>query len=634
MVEVKALDQQKNVLTGEKLTAFHNGQMLDAYLYFGAHVNSNTTSFTVWVPNVQSVSVICTAPDEREEQYFPMQQLPEDPTIWRIEIDRQLTGFIYEYEIETSEGERLRKTDPFARAAEYRPQTRSIVKGAPEHEWSDAALMQKKIQNDNHFEKPMAIYEVHIGTWKRKVNGDFLTYKELADELIPYVKDQGFTHIELMPITEHPLDESWGYQTTGFFAVTSRFGTEDELRYFIDKCAQHGVGLFLDWVPGHFCVDTHALANFNGSLLYEEPRPARRMNPDWGTLNFDVQKGEVISFIFSSAHYWLEEFQFDGIRMDAVVNLLFIPNIRERPHNDEGADFLRKMTTVLRARHPDKLLIAEDAWHFPGVTKDVAEGGLGFHYKWNFGWMNDVQRYMEAPPEKRPSLHRKINFSLIYHYEARYISTFSHDEVSAGKGSMLSKLPGTFEEQLRQLRLLYGFWITHPGKKLLFMGQEFGHIEEWHIQPQQMDWFLLEREEHREMAVYTRELLDFYKKESALFELDDDRRGFQWLDADNAEQSVASFIRRGHMEQDDCIVICNFSGQDYRDFPVGVPMPGTYEEVFSTIKPISEGNDSQGMNRTHAKKIPMHDQAYSMEFDLPALSMSVWKRQQDGSERN
>ncbi|AQQ54972.1 1,4-alpha-glucan branching enzyme [Planococcus lenghuensis] len=627
------MNKREHSLTKKKLEEFHDGKMLDAYLYFGAYVSGNATSFTVWVPDVRNVSVICTAPDEGREQHVPMEQLPEDPTIWRVEIDRQLSGFTYEYEIETNEGERLRKTDPFARAAEYRPQTRSIVRGAPEHRWSEAALRQKEIQNDNHLEKPMAIYEVHIGTWKRKANGDFLTYKELVDELIPYVKEQGFTHIEIMPITEHPLDESWGYQTTGFFAATSRFGTEDELKYFIDKCAQHGVGLFLDWVPGHFCVDAHALANFNGSLLYEEPRPARRMNPDWGTLNFDVQKGEVISFIFSSAHYWLEEFKFDGVRMDAVVNLLFIPNVRDRPHNDEGADFLRKLTTALRERHPDKLLIAEDAWHFPGVTKDVAEGGLGFHYKWNFGWMNDVQRYMEAPPEKRPSLHEKINFSLMYHYEARYISTLSHDEVSAGKGSLLHKMAGTFEEQLQQLRLLYGFWITHPGKKLLFMGQEFGEPGGWEGR-KPLDWEALEQPEFQQMAAFIRELLAFYKTEPALFELDDERRGFQWLDADNAEQSVASFIRRGHNEPDDCIVICNFSNQDYPDFPVGLPASGTYEEVFSTTRLISEGNESRGMNKTHAKKIPMHDQAYSMVIDLPALSMSVWKRQQDGSERN
>ncbi|HSI65987.1 MAG TPA: 1,4-alpha-glucan branching protein GlgB, partial [Planococcus sp. (in: firmicutes)] len=514
--------------------------------------------------------------------------------------------------------------------SEKRPATRSIVVGKPEYNWSKAVLEQKKIRNKDHFEKPMAIYELHIGTWKRNKQGDFLNYRDLVEELVPYVKEQGFTHIEIMPITEHPLDESWGYQTTGYFAPTSRFGTGDDLKYFIEKCTEQDVGLFLDWVPGHFCQDTHALAMFNGTPLYEEKREDRRMNPDWGTLNFDVLKGEIISFILSSGHYWLKEFNFDGIRMDAVVNLLFIPNVHGRPHNHEGADFLRVLTTSLRKQHPEAILIAEDAWHFPKVTDEVEEGGIGFHYKWNFGWMNDTQRYMEAEPSKRHQIHGKINFSLIYHYEARYISTFSHDEVIPGKGSLLGKLPGSYEEKFHQLRLLLGFWLTHPGKKLLFMGQEFGHFDEWDFRPQ-MDWFLLEYESHRRMALFTKDLLTFYKNEKAFYELDDDRRGFTWLDPDNHEQSVASFIRRGKSDTDECIVVCNFSDRDYPEFKVGVPHVGWYEQVFSTADKKYGGEADQSEPAAQAENRSWDGQANSMKIHLPALSMGVWKYKLDGS---
>ena len=617
------MNDLQSLLTQEKLEDFHTGIMKDAYLYFGAHVVADETKFTIWVPDVAKVAVACTDPASQREEIFDMQQHPLDPTIWQLQIPQRLTGYAYEYIIETPGGELLRKSDPYAQTSEMRPRTKSVVAAASKHTWSKTVLQQKKIQNKNHFEKPMAIYELHIGTWKRNAQGEFLNYRELASELIPYILDMGFTHIEILPVTEHPLDESWGYQTTGYFAPTSRYGTADDLKYFIAKCAENKIGLILDWIPGHFCVDEHALALFNGSPLYEEERLERRANPDWGTLNFDVQKGEVVSFLLSSAHYWLNEFKFDGFRMDALVCLLFIPNRKERPHNQEGADFLRKLTNSLNEFYPEALLIAEDAWHYPKVTHEVSKGGVGFHYKWNFGWMRDTLDYMETPPSQRSEVHQKMNFSLVYQYQERYLLALSHDEVVNGRGSLLNKLPGTLDERFLQLRLLLGFWIAHPGKKLLFMGQEFGHFEEWEFKPE-LDWPSLENEEHKKMADFTKELLSFYKTEKAFFELDDHPDGFTWIDADNHKQSVAAFVRRGSMPQDECIVVCNFSSHHYTDFKLGVPKSTKYEKVFTTGKEYHKAVIG-------ATDDPYDDLPYSVVMNLPAFTMNVWKQKQDGS---
>lgn len=605
-------------LTQELLDSFHAGLMKDAYLYFGAHADADGTRFTIWIPDVANVEVACTGLESPGEEIFQMKQHPLDATIWHIQVPQRLTGYSYEYIIETRDGKKLRKSDPYAFEGELRPDTKSVVADASKHTWSKTVLQQKKIQNKDHREKPMAIYELHIGTWKRNAQGGFLNYRELASELIPYILDMGFTHIEIMPITEHPLDESWGYQTTGYFAPTSRYGTADDLKYFISQCAEHKIGLILDWIPGHFCVDEHSLVLFNGSPLYEDEREERRANPDWGTLNFDIKRGEVVSFLISSAHYWINEFKFDGFRMDALVCLLFIPNRTERPHNQEGADFLRKLTDSLREFYPETLLIAEDAWHYPKVTHEVSEGGVGFHYKWNFGWMRDTLDYMEIQPSERSEAHQKMNFSLVYQYEERYLLALSHDEVVNGRGSLLNKLPGTLDERFLQLRLLLGFWIAHPGKKLLFMGQEFGHFEEWEFKPE-LDWASLETEEHKKMADYTRELLDFYKTEKAFFELDDHPDGFSWIDADNHEQSVAAFIRRGYMPQDECIVVCNFSSHHYENFKLGVPKNTEYEKIFTS------GNDGQGAV-VGAAEDPYDDLPYSVEVDLPAFTMSIWKQ--------
>lgn len=615
---------RKEKLTTDKLEDFHNGLMTDAYLYFGALVEAGETSFTLWVPNVEGVTVVVFVPQTNEKKSYEMNRLTHDETVWQTRVREDLTGFTYVYEILLKNGELLEKSDPYARQGEMRPETKSVIPRQSRHVWKEKVLNVKESISENHFEKPMAIYELHIGTWKRNKQGDFLNYRELAEELVPYVKNIGFTHIEIMPITEHPLDESWGYQATGYFAPTIRYGSADDLKYFISVCAENGIGLFLDWIPGHFCSDAFALALFNGKPLYEEAREERRLNPDWGTLNFDIQRGEVVSFLLSSAHYWIKEFKFDGFRMDAVITQLFIPNDEPRTSNEEGKTFLRNLVASLKRAFPQIILIAEDAWDHPKVTHAIEENGIGFDYKWNFGWMHDTLEYMKKPPEERPENHGKMNFSLMYHYDERYILAFSHDEVVHGEKSLLNKLPGSLGEKFAQLRLLLGFWITHPGKKLLFMGQEFGQSEEWNFKSE-LDWDSLETEAHQQVAFFMKDLLAFYKNEHSLHQLDNDPKGFVWLDADNHEQSVASFIRRGQNPEDECVILCNFSNNDYPQFRVGIPQAGTYKQVFSSAAAKYGGVEESGCITASGDDIAADGQERSMAIPLPPFTMCVWK---------
>lgn len=622
---------QEEELTADKLKDFHNGHMKNAYQYFGAKVERGYTSFTLWVPDVEKVTAVVFEPVTNEKVPYEMKCLPHDETIWQVRIPADLTGYSYVYEILLPNGELLEKSDPYARQGEMRPQTKSVIAEASRHEWQEEAMKKKRSLAENHVERPMAIYELHIGTWKRNRQGGFLTYRELADELVPYVKGMGFTHIEILPITEHPLDESWGYQATGYFAPTIRYGTADDLKYFVSVCAKNEIGLFLDWIPGHFCSDAFALSLFNGKPLYEESREARRVNYDWGTLNFDIQRGEVVSFLISSAHYWMEEFKFDGFRMDAVITQLFVPNDESRIFNAEGEKFLSTLISGIKKEFPDSILIAEDAWGHPNVTHAPDNNGVGFDYKWNFGWMHDTLAYMKEQPSERSDHHEKMNFSMMYQYDERYILAFSHDEVVHGEKSLLNKLPGTIEEKFSQLRLLLGFWITHPGKKLLFMGQEFGHFDEWEFKPE-LDWASLEQEAHHKMAYFTKSILSFYKNESALFQLDDHPKGFVWLDADNHEQSVASFIRRGKNSEDECVVLCNFSNHPYPDFRVGVPGTGEYQQIFSSAAAEYGGVQSNMPRTASAEDIGADGQDKSIKIELPAFTMCIWKLMEKGRE--
>lgn len=622
---------QEEKLTADRLKDFHDGRMTDAYLYFGAKVESGQTSFTLWVPDVEKVTAVVFDPFTAERKSYEMERLCDDETIWQTYIPEDLTGFSYLYELLLVNGKIFEKSDPYARQGEMRPQTKSIIASPSRHVWNDLVLMEKEKLARNHVEKPMAIYELHLGTWKRNEQGEFMNYRELADELVPYVKSMGFTHIEILPITEHPLDESWGYQATGYFAPTIRYGTADDLKYFVAVCAENGIGMFLDWIPGHFCSDNFALSLFNGEPLYEETREKRRMNYEWGTLNFDIRKGEVVSFLLSSAHYWLKEFKFDGFRMDAVITQLFIPNEDPKTFNVEGRNFLKNLVVSLKGEFPSAILIAEDAEGHPKVTHNQEEDGVGFDYKWNFGWMHDSLEYMKKKPEERPQNHGKMNFSLMYHYDERYILAFSHDEVVNGEKSLLNKLPGTIKEKFDQLRLLLGFWIAHPGKKLLFMGQEFGHSDEWKFEPE-LDWASLATDEHQQMASFTKHLLKFYKNETSLYQLDDHPTGFVWLDADNHEQSVASFIRRGKSPEDECIILCNFSNQSYPTFRVGVPRTGEYEQVFTSAAAHFGGIQTTGIKTAVVQNIGADDQQRSIKIELPAFTMCIWKLKKKGSE--
>lgn len=613
------MEEGNQRLTKECLAAFHIGEMRDAYRYFGAHLKGDATTFIVWAPSIAKADVLVETA-EGEKLTAKMAQLPDDVTIWQAVVPRRLDGSRYQYRFETADGTVLHKSDPYARMAERRPKTRSIV-------YVDLDVTAESKSSVRHqYDQPLAIYELHAGTWRRHEDGTFLNYRELAGELIPYVKDVGFTHIEFLPLTEHPLDESWGYQATGYFAATSRYGEPADLKYLIDACHRAGLGVLIDWIPGHFCSDLFGLAEFNGTLLYEEEREERRLNPDWGTMNFDLRKGEVVSFLLSSAHYWLTVLGFDGFRMDALITQLFVPNSEEQERNAEGNRFLQKLTASLKAQHPGVLLIAEDANDHPNVTTSVVQGGTGFDYKWNFGWVHDVLAYMGELPEHRQAKHRQLTFSLMYQYEERYVLALSHDEVARGFGSLLGKMPGTEEERFRQLRLFLGFWITHPGKKLLFMGQEFGQEEEWLLQPE-LDWVSRKQGLHQRTATYTRELLAFYKQEPALFQLDDQPEGFLWLDADNHEQGIISFIRRGIEPDEVLVIICNFSAKAYPEIQTAVPEDGSYEPVFVT-ECARYGGELEGMPapvETDAGNI--HGQEHSITAGLPAFCMMVWKKQ-------
>jgi 1,4-alpha-glucan branching enzyme len=468
----------------------------------------------------------------------------------------------------------------------------------------------------------MAIYELHLVSWKVKEDGELYTYKELAEELIPYVLEHGFTHIELLPIIEHPYDRSWGYQGTGYFSATSRFGTPHDLMEFIDACHQENIGVIIDWVPGHFCKDAHGLYMFDGKPTYEYSNYKDRENLEWGTANFDLGKSEVQSFLISNAIFWIEYFHVDGFRVDAVANMLHWQNSHELVENPFAVHFLKKLNEAVFAKEPDLLMIAEDSTDWPMVTAPTSSGGLGFNYKWNMGWMNDILTYMEASPEQRNELHHKVSFSLIYAFSENFILPFSHDEVVHGKKSLLNKMPGDYWQKFAQLRLLYGFMFSHPGKKLLFMGSEFGQFDEWK-DLEQLDWMLEDFEMHSKMRVYFKELLQIYHKQKPLYELDHSHEGFEWIDVNNKDQSIFSFIRKGQKENEILVIICNFKPNVYHDYKVGVPIETEYVEVLNSD--LNEFGGSGQINKKNLKALEgeYHGRPYHISMTIPPYGISI-----------
>lgn len=596
---------------------FHEGQSFESYTFLGAHLQTREgevgTNFCVWAPHAKEVNVVGNF-NKWSGQENKMVKV-NDEGIWNLFIPHIGEGELYKYEIVTFDGRILLKADPYAFFAEVRPNTASVVCDLSGYEWKDHKWKKRK-RLKQPYDRPVSIYEVHLGTWKKTEEGELYSYKEIADMLIPYVIEHGFTHIELLPIIEHPYDRSWGYQGTGYFSATSRFGSPKELMEFIDACHEENIGVIIDWVPGHFCKDAHGLYMFDGSPTFEYQNEYDRENIIWGTANFDLGKPEVQSYLISNAMFWIENFHVDGFRVDAVANMLYWPNSNELVQNPYAVAFLRKLNEAVFAKDPDLLMIAEDSTDWPLVTSPTSSGGLGFNYKWNMGWMNDILSYMEASPEERGDLHHKVTFSLIYAFSENFILPLSHDEVVHGKKSLLNKMPGDYWQKFAQLRLLYAYMIAHPGKKLLFMGGEFGQFDEWK-DLEQLDWILEDFEMHSKMRVYFKQLQLLYQKQRPLYELDHSEEGFEWIDVNNREQSIFSFLRKGQKENDVLVVVCNFKPTVYHDFKVGVPLDTEYVEILNSDAEDFGGSDQLNPRNLKAVEGEFHGNPYHISMTVP-----------------
>ncbi len=632
---------KKTTLQSKKITPpdeplmylFNRGKHYNIYKMLGAHKekvgNKSGYRFAVWAPNAKSVSLVCNK-NGWDAAANPM-TLREKHGIWETFAEGIEEGEVYKYLIETPGGELIYKADPVAFSSELRPATASVTADLS-YSWNDGAWMAKR-NVTAPYDKGINIYEMHFGSWKTHEDGSFLTYREMAKELIPYIKKQGYTHIELMPLAEYPYDGSWGYQVTGYFSATSRYGQPTDLKYFIDECHKAGISVIMDWVPAHFPRDAHGLARFDGTCLYEHPDSRRGEHKEWGTLVFDWTKTEIHSFLISNAVFWLDEFHFDGLRVDAVSSMLYLdynrggdwlPNKYGGKENLEAIAFLQELNRVVFERFPNVMMIAEESTAWGGVTKPVHEGGLGFNFKWNMGWMNDILRYMSMDPYFRGSNHNLLTFSMMYAYAENYILPLSHDEVVHGKKSLIDKMYGDYDQKFASLRLLYSFMYAHPGKKLLFMGGEFAQFIEWRF-AEGLDWLLLGYDRHRQMLEFTRDLNKFYTSHKAFYENDSDWDGFEWINPGDSEHSTISFIRKSHSGRDKIIAVLNFAAQEHKAYKVGVWQSGEYEIIF-TSDDEKYGGEGKAKGTFKAKKGKTGDFDYYIEVDLPQLSSMYLKK--------
>lgn len=621
-----------------ELYLFHQGTNYFSHKMLGAHPTVHEGKegirFSLWAPNGKEVRVVGSFNDWQGDR-TPMSRVGQSG-VWSTFVPQAREGDLYKFEIITQSGERQLKSDPFAFYSEQRPKTASIVYPLEGFEWQDHQWQQGKTQS---FEKPVLIYEVHLGSWKRKSNGDFLTYRELADQLVDYVAQMGYTHIEILPIAEHPFDGSWGYQITGYFSTTSRFGTPKDFMYFVDQCHQRGLGVILDWVPGHFCRDAHGLWNFDGTPQYEYNDPERANNRGWGTLNFDLGKPEVMSFLISNAIYWLEVFHLDGLRVDAVASILYLDYGKKKGEwisnkyggreNLEGVEFLKRLNAAVFKYFPNTLMIAEESTTWPLVTMPIDKGGLGFNFKWNMGWMNDTLKYMTLDPIHKNHHHNKLTFSLTYAFSENFVLPLSHDEVVHGKKSLLDKMPGDYWQKFANLRGYYAYMMGHPGKKLLFMGGEFGQFIEWNHE-KELDWSLLNFDMHAKLKRYVEDLNRFYRSEGAFWKQDQSWEGFRWVDPDNHEQSMLAFARLGSNCGEVIIVVINFTPIVYHQYRLGVPKQGKYIEALNSDHTKYGGSGLINHNEIMTGQMPWQNCNYSIELTIPPLG-ALFLKYQDGS---
>lgn len=616
---------------------FGQGNHYEIYKKLGAHevtAGKKGVYFAVWAPHAKSVSVIgefngWDAAADRMERQEPL-------GIYTVFVPEAKDGQMYKYCIETESGELIYKADPFANYAELRPGTASRITDVSHLKWTDDRWMESRKKWDNK-ENPLSIYEVHMGSWMRhpgREDEGFYTYREFAEAITKYVKKMGYTHVELMGIAEHPFDGSWGYQVTGYYAPTSRYGTPQDFAYFINECHKHKISVILDWVPAHFPKDAHGLAEFDGTCLYEYADPRKGEHPDWGTKIFDYGKNEVKNFLIGSALMWIEHYHIDGLRVDAVASMLYldygkqpgqwVPNKYGDNKNLEAVEFFKHVNTLILGRNPGAVMIAEESTAWPKVTGRVEDDGLNFSYKWNMGWMHDFLDYMKLDPYFRKDNHHKMTFAMSYNESEKYILVLSHDEVVHLKCSMINKMPGEMEDKFKNLMVGYAFMMGHPGKKLLFMGQEFAQLQEW-SEARELDWYLLENPDHKHMQNWVKKLLHIYQKNPALYELDSSWGGFEWINANDAERSIFSFIRKSKDGKNNLLFVCNFTPVERSDYRVGVPKHKTYKLILNSDDAEFGGSGKERPVNYKSVSQECDGRPYSFAYPLPGFGVAVFR---------
>jgi 1,4-alpha-glucan branching enzyme len=621
---------------------FGQGTHYDIYRKMGAHLvtvdGQKGVLFDVWAPHAEGVCVIGEFNGWNEESHPMTRVEPESMGVYELFVPGVEEFSLYKFLIRTKDGRKLYKADPFAHYAELRPGTASAVADIDHFKWTDSTWMKARAETaDKVYEQPMAIYEVHPGSWKRhpgREDDGFYTYRDLADSLIPYVKEMGYTHIELMGISEYPFDGSWGYQVTGYYAPTSRYGKPEDFAFFVNECHKNKIGVLLDWVPAHFPKDAHGLAEFDGTALFEYADSRKGEHPDWGTKIFDYSRTEVKNFLIGSALMWVENYHIDGLRVDAVASMLYldygkqdgqwVPNIYGGNKNLEAIEFFKHINTVVLGRNPGSVMIAEESTAWPKVTGSVDEDGLNFSYKWNMGWMHDFLDYMKLDPYFRKDNHNKMTFAMSYNEAEKYILVLSHDEVVHLKCSMLNKMPGLEGDKFKNLMAGYAFMMGHSGKKLLFMGQEFAQAQEW-SEARELDWYLLENPDHRKIQDWVKELLHIYRTNRCMYELDTSWSGFEWINADDNERSIFSFVRKSRDGKNNLLFVINFTPVERLEYRVGVPVKKTYKLILNSEDAKFGGTEHDRPASYKAEKVPCDGRKLSIAYPLPAYGVAVFK---------
>ncbi|MBN2817284.1 MAG: 1,4-alpha-glucan branching protein GlgB [Campylobacterales bacterium] len=626
-------------LTETEIYLFKEGSYAKMYEKFGAHAmefkGEKGVHFTLWAPNATDVSVIADF-NNYDATAHPLKKRDDESGVWEGFISHVIMGETYKYSIKTQEGNLLEKSDPFAFFSEVAPKSASITHKLDTYKWKDKQWIQKRGAK-NAQNAPISVYEMHIGSWRRvpEEENRYLTYKELTDKLVEYLLFMNYTHVEFMPLSEYPYFGSWGYQVVGYFSATSRFGEPEDLMYLIDTLHQNGIGVILDWVPSHFAVDMHGLVRFDGTALYEHEDPRQGYHPEWGSIIFNYGRNEVRSFLISSAMFWMEMYHVDGLRVDAVASMLhldyaredgeWIPNKYGGNENLEAVEFLRRLNENLYREFPDCMVIAEESTAWPMVTRPTSIGGLGFGFKWNMGWMHDTLKYMSFDPIYRQHHHHQLTFSLWYAFDEHFMLPLSHDEVVHMKGSLINKMPGDEEKKFANLRAMYAYMMSHPGKKLLFMGGEIAQYSEWNYEGS-LDWHMLENPYHAKLQKMLSDLNKIYKQEEALYTYDAEHEGFEWIDNGDYQSNTISFMRKSDEQTQNVYVLCNFSDATRSAYKIGVPYEGEYEEIFNSQSSYYNGSNIGNTGVLKTQKEPMHGREYSIELTLPPLGVIYLKR--------